>query len=112
MHALCSNKLNFIIQHPIVCSNKFSINERLEIFHKARNVDEVRHWKKLHTSMKNMKMITIGFSTLLRYVKKLKNDDSIESVKIKSDKRFVLRPGKKWKTVSEETSLMNERSHC
>ena len=45
--------------------------------------------------MKNMKMITIGFTTFLRYVTNLKNDDSVISIKITSDERFVLRPGGK-----------------
>ena len=69
MHVLCSNKVNFVIKHPTVQNNKQTINECLEIFHKARNIDKVRRWKKLHTTMKHMNMITMGCTTSLRYVK-------------------------------------------
>ena len=51
----------------------------------ARNIDKVRHWKKLHTTMKDTNMITIGYTIALHCVKDLKNDDKIESFKIISD---------------------------
>ena len=42
----------------------------------------------------------------------MKNDENIEYLKIKSDDRFILRRGgKRWKTVSEATTLMHERVH-
>ena len=36
-------KLNIIIQLLNLSSNAYSINETIEIFYKARNVDKVRH---------------------------------------------------------------------
>ena len=72
MHDLCRKKLNIVIQHPKVRSRKHTINECLKIFHKAKNVDKVKNWKTLHATMKNMKMITMGFTTLFHYVKKIK----------------------------------------
>ena len=59
-----------------------------------------------------MHIITMGHTTVLRCIKNLKNDDNIESFKIKSDGRLVLRRGgERWKTVSKVTTLMSERAH-
>ena len=58
------------------------------MFHKARNIDKVRHWKKMSTTMKDTSMMKMGCTTVLRYVKKLKKNDNIGSFKIKSDGGF------------------------
>ena len=95
MHVLCSNKANFVIQCPTAQNNKRTINECLETFHKDRNINKVRHWKKLNTAMKKMSVTTMGCATVLCHMQNLKNDDNIECFKIISDDRFVLRHGGK-----------------
>ena len=95
MRILCSKKESFIIQHLTVRNNQNIINECLEIFYKARNVDKVRHWKKLHATMKDMSIMTMGHTTVLHCITNLKNNNNIESFKIKSDNCFVLRRRRK-----------------
>ena len=112
LHMLCNKKLNFVMQPPKRHSNACSINECMQIFHKARNVDKIKSWKKLHNAMKTMKMVTISFNTLLKYIKNADNLDDIESVKITADGRFVMRRGKKsFIDVSETSTLINEKAH-
>ena len=109
---LCTSKLKFTMQPPKTCSNTHAINECIEIFHKARNIDKVRHWMKLHTALREMKITMMVFSTVIECIKKLDACSSVESIKIKSDNRFVLRRGKKRLIdVSKATALMNEKVH-
>ena len=68
-------------------------------------MEETTHYHETHEYHND------GVNHIIKLYKNLKNDDNIESFKIKSDDRFVLRCGKKLKTVSEETTLMNERAH-
>ena len=89
MRALCNNKTTFMLQLP-------------------KDIDKLRLLKTLHNSFRKMKMITMAFTTLIRYVKKMCNNDNIESIKIKSNDRFVFRRDRKrLMEVYEAATLMN-----
>ena len=94
VHVMCSHKVNFVIQNRTVQTNKHAINECLETFHgqkhwQSETLEETTHYHERHECDNDRVCNSVALH------KKMKNDDNIESFKIKSDDRFVLKSGKK-----------------
>ena len=87
----CHENLSFTIAPPAVHPNAYTVNETIKIFHEFRNLKKVKGWKHLYSNMRKANLMKMAFTTLIRELKKIENDETYVSNIKANDSLLVIK---------------------